>query len=393
MREGSLARSGAVRWLRDARATLRRRPMLVDGILAAIVLALGVFAVSELQNRSTGELLVASAGVIGSAAAMVWRRRFPLWSATGAAALLQISTDAFVAGTIGVLVALYSATAHGRGKWHIPTVAVLAVATMGTFVGRTGLLADEPDVIQAVLIGSAFAWAIPIVLGILVRSTRERHRRFVLDAEQSARRAVFDERVRIARELHDVVAHHVSLMGVQAGAARMVIGADDEQAARALAAIEESSRHAVTELRHMLGALRSDGAPESATPQPGLDQVPDLVEKAGRSSLAVEGERRPVPRTVDVSAYRVVQEALTNSIKHSGGATTQVRLRYQPATLEIEVLDNGTTTPKLMTGIGGHGLIGMRERVALHGGELHAGPRPGGGFGVHAVFPLDGVPA
>lgn len=380
--------------LRRLAATLRSRPMLADGILAGALAALAaVEVVFRLPGLLPDEPLVAAgllAGAIGSTVPMVWRRRFPLCAAAVVIASTFIPPTSAVGFALGSLIGLYSATAHFRRSWQAGVVATIAVVPIAAATG-SGLQAGDPDAV-AVGIGLGLIYAVPIVAGVIVRTVRARRRRFVVRAAQAARQAVFDERVRIARELHDVVAHHVSLMGLQAGAARMVIGAEDEQAARALAAIEESSRHAVTELHHMLGALRSDGEPVDPAREPGLDQVPELIAKAGRSSFDVEGEPRSVPRTVDVSAYRVVQEALTNSIKHSGGGTARVLLRYGAGTLEIDIVDNGTgTAPKLKNGIGGHGLIGMRERVALHGGELRAGPRPAGGFGVNAVFPLEEV--
>jgi signal transduction histidine kinase len=204
---------------------------------------------------------------------------------------------------------------------------------------------------------------------------------------------VLDERVRIARELHDVVAHHVSVMGVQAGAARRVLDRRPDQAAEVLSSIETSSRRAVVELHRLLGFLRRDGQADELAPQPDLGRLRELVGEAGHGALAielvVEGEPRELPATLEVSAYRVIQEALTNARKHSGGTTATVRVDYRPAELAVEVLDDGGngTMPRLEN-VGGHGLIGMRERVSLHGGHLRAGPRPGGGFAVQATFPL-----
>jgi signal transduction histidine kinase len=201
--------------------------------------------------------------------------------------------------------------------------------------------------------------------------------------------------VRIARELHDVVAHHVSVMGLQAGAARRVLGRQPDKAEAALSSIEASSRQAVLELHRLLGFLRRADQTDDLAPHPDLAQLSDLVAQAGQGALtvtlSVEGEPRPLPPTLEVSAYRVVQEALTNARKHSGGTTATVRVAYQPTMLEIEVLDDGNrgAEPPLPNA-GGHGLIGMRERVALHGGHLRAGPRPHGGFAVHATFPLNG---
>jgi signal transduction histidine kinase len=192
--------------------------------------------------------------------------------------------------------------------------------------------------------------------------------------------------VRIARELHDVVAHHVSMMGVQAGAARVVIDRDRDKAKAALSAIELSSRQAVAELHRLLGFLRQEGDRDDLAPQPGLGQLPRLAASMRDSDLAVEvhveGERRALPPTVDVSAYRIVQEALTNTVKHSSASRADVKLRFWPDELELEIIDDGRANGTPAAAAGGLGLIGMRERAALHGGELSAGPAGDGGFAV-----------
>jgi signal transduction histidine kinase len=193
--------------------------------------------------------------------------------------------------------------------------------------------------------------------------------------------------VRIARELHDVVAHHVSLMGVQAGAARLVMARDPDKATDALTSIETSSRQAVEELHRLLGFLRQGEERDELAVRPGLAQLPGLLARMRDSEVAVElsveGDERPLPPTVDVSAYRIVQEALTNTLKHAEASRVEIRLRYGPGELDLEVVDDGSAPAA--TGVGtGLGLIGMRERAALHGGKLIAGPGPGGGFAVRA---------
>ena len=222
-------------------------------------------------------------------------------------------------------------------------------------------------------------------------AAQERAARAEREREENARRAVFEERVRIARELHDVVAHHVSMMGVQAGAARMVIERDPAKARDALGAIEASSRQAVDELHRLLGFLRQAGDADDLAPSPGVSQLPGLVAGLSDSELAVEvdveGEARPLPPTVDVSAYRIVQEALTNTLKHASASRADVRLRYSPGELELEIVDDGRGATAAAGGGSGLGLIGMRERAALHGGHLEAGPVPGGGFAVRVTLP------
>jgi signal transduction histidine kinase len=182
---------------------------------------------------------------------------------------------------------------------------------------------------------------------------------------------------------------------VQAAGARRVMRRQPDQAEQALSAIEGASRQAVVEMDRLLGFLRRQGEVDDLAPQPGLGQLGELVAQlssAGLSvELSVEGEPSPLPRTVEVSAYRVVQEALTNTLKHSGGATASVRVSYGTEALEVDVIDEGPGRPgHALEGGGGHGLMGMRERVGLHGGHVRAGPRTEGGFAVHARFPLNG---
>ncbi|WP_431944042.1 sensor histidine kinase [Micromonospora marina] len=223
-----------------------------------------------------------------------------------------------------------------------------------------------------------------------LREQAEQLRRSQVEARE---RAVMGERVRIARELHDVIAHHVSVMGVQAAACRRVFDRDRDKARTALAAIEETARTSVDELRRMLGVLRDpDAAAGAATPEDtaGIDQVSALVDRARdtglRADLGVYGEPVPLPRSVSQAAYRIVQEAVTNVVKHAHATTLDVRIRYLARQLEIDVSDDGHGgVPAAGDGLG---LIGMRERVAAHGGEVEAGPRPGSGFRVRARMPL-----
>lgn len=248
------------------------------------------------------------------------------------------------------------------------------------------------------------------VIGDVARTSRrraaalaERNTELQTAQEMIAEQAVLDERVRIAREVHDVVAHHVSVMGVQAGAARRVMARSPGDAAEALSSIEASSRQAVAELQRLLGFLRtgSDDAPAGTAPQPTLSRLGGLVDQVQEAGLQVfidiDGTPRPLPASVDVSAYRVIQEALTNALKHGGvGTIVGVVVRYAPDSLVLSVTDDGRGRSNGRTGqlavrtvpSGGHGLVGMRERVALHGGVFEAGPVPGSGFAVHATFPL-----
>jgi signal transduction histidine kinase len=255
-----------------------------------------------------------------------------------------------------------------------------------------------------------FFFVVAWVTGDVARASRLRaaevaQRNAELEVAQGtiAEQAVLDERVRIAREVHDVVAHHVSVMGVQAGAARRVMARDPDQAAEVLSAVEASSRQAVAELQRLLGFLRSAPAEGETVdaPQPTLARLDPLLAQfndAGlRVSAVVEGEPRPLPPSVDLSAYRVIQEALTNALKHGGtGTMATVTLGYSTDSLELSVVDdgrgraNGRTDNRPLDPVPstGHGLVGMRERVALHGGRFEAQHRRGSGFEVKATFPL-----
>jgi signal transduction histidine kinase len=411
---------------RQATAALRRHPVATDAAVAA------AFAIAALVSLSATFELLRQDPTLDTPARpplvlalllvtlpLALRRRFPL-------SVAVVVIVAFVVGRLvlapdlpglsaweGIVsvwacwLALYSAVVHGRGVSRTTlVVAVLSVVLLGEVVREIygDALLGLPLNQGFQLAYNVVILALPLVLGAAVRSSRARRRELIERAvelqrerEENARRAVLEERVRIARELHDVVAHHVSVMGVQAGAARRVMGRQPEKAEEALGSIESSSRQAVAELHRLLGFLRQAGQSDDLAPQPALSQLPALVARAGQGPLAVEltveGDPRPLPPTLEVSAYRVVQEALTNALRHSGGTTALVRVGYRPAALEIEVHDDGPgRAPARPANLGGHGLIGMRERVGLHGGDLRAGPDPRGGFAVRATFPLNGGP-
>jgi signal transduction histidine kinase len=231
----------------------------------------------------------------------------------------------------------------------------------------------------------------------------ERSAQLMREQAAEARRIVTEERARIARELHDVVAHRVSLMTVQAGAAKAVAAEDPEGARAAMGAVEEAGRQALDELRHLLGVLRPETDPDGLGPQPSLADLPRLVEQVRAAGLDVsitDGLRTPLPARVELSVYRIVQEALTNVLKHAGPrARAEVHLRGDRSGITVEVLDDGhgVTAPPVPgaghEGRAGHGLVGMRERAHLLGGHLDAGPRTGGGFRVVAHLPAGGEAA
>ncbi|MGZ4114834.1 MAG: sensor histidine kinase, partial [Actinomycetota bacterium] len=284
-------------------------------------------------------------------------------------------------------IATYSAAAYSERERLLPVLLPVAVAA-SVAIG-VGERVDRG--LNWVTIASELflTFGIPAVLG---RMTFNRRRRIVLDRELATREATVAERGRIARELHDVVAHHMSVMVVQAAAARAVGETDPAAAAEALRRVEESGRAGLAEMRRLLGLADGDDRGERE-PQPGLARLDELLEAMRATGLpveaVVEGTPRPLPPGVDLSAYRVVQEALTNSLKHAGGARARVVLRYEPNALDLEILDDGPGPAGEAAASGGCGLIGMRQRVQLCGGAFAAGPADGGGFVVHARLPVE----
>lgn len=342
---------------------------------------------------------------------LTWRRRFPLTVLVTVTAVFfpyrLVDVPDLTVSVVVWWLALYSAGAYGSPRRRDWVRGLNVVAALGFVAYRLvtfeGSLLQGPPLLRnlfVVLFNVVFVVA-ALAFGNTMARRREYETALVERAselererEEKARRAVFDERVRIARELHDVVAHHVSVMGVQAGAARRVLQRSPAQAEEALSNIETASRQAVAELQRLLGFLRREGEVDELTPQPGLGQLDALAEEVRHAGLhveiSVEGQVRPLPPTIELSAYRIVQESLTNTIRHAGATKATVLLRYEPRVLQIQVTDDGTGLHSNGEGESpGHGLIGMRERASLHGGRLSAGPRPEGGFGVSASFPLD----
>ena len=297
---------------------------------------------------------------------------------------------------VAILVAVYSVAAYGT-RWV--SLAGLAAAEVGSVaVQLTPGRFQAPTVVSNALVIGA-AWLLGHFVGVRRAYTarlEERTAELEQAREELARRAVTEERLRLARELHDVVAHAMSVIAVQSGVGAHVANSQPEEAAKALAAIEATSRAALEELRRLLGVLRQDSEPQGdLTPVPGLADLDSLLAEVSKAGLGVrlrvEGTPSPLPAGVDLSAYRIVQEALTNVVKHAGPARAQVVVGYGDREVTVEVTDDGrgVTAPAGDGRAGtGHGLIGMRERVAAFNGDLEAGPRPGGGFRVAARLPL-----
>ena len=363
-----------------------RRPWTSAGLRGfadvAVPYAVGAFLVLVAlgegdDGASTGVVLLLVALAVVQAVALRWRRSHPLpvtaITVVGGLAWLLIAPETVmpVAGYFAVF-ALASVEPPRVSLFGL--LALMAVASVNFFTTTGG------DGAFAVVLGVG-AWA----LGEAARNRRE-----VIHEE--AKRAVADEQARIARELHDVVAHSVSVIVVQAAAADDVFDEHPDKARAALRSIEQTGRDALGELRRVLSGVRPVEEAGAHEPAPGLDRVEELAEPLRAGGLDVvmrrEGNAAEIPAGVDLSAYRIVQEALTNTLRHSRATRVDVLLRLGADALEVDVRDNGRTVADGGAG-GGRGLVGMRERAALLGGTLEAGPMKGGGYRVHALLPLE----
>ncbi|MEU2227446.1 MULTISPECIES: sensor histidine kinase [unclassified Streptomyces] len=390
---------------------LRRHPMWVDAFWAVVLLGVSGASVVSLagdpgQHGTVPGGLAVSAVLCGVVAL---RRRLPepMLLVALVTGLVQLVLDVqTTVADFAMLVITYTVAAVGaRWSSRLALAVSLCAATVAQIRWpdeRTGF-AGQVAIAVFQTVPFALAW----VLGDSVRTRRayfaqleERAARLEREREAQAKVAVAAERARIARELHDVVAHNVSVMVVQADGAAYVMDAAPDQARKALETISSTGRQALAEMRRLLGVLRTGEHQESGeyVPQPDVDQIDDLVEQCRSSGLPVdfkvEGTPRPLPSGVELTAYRIVQEALTNTRKHGGPNTgASVRLVYFDDGLGLLVEDDGKGAPHELYEEGGadgrgHGLIGMRERVGMVGGTLDAGPRPGGGFRISALLPL-----
>ena len=354
----------------------------------------GTIAV-EYSRVSTSLLIAALVLAFFKSVPLWWRRRQPV-------AVLVIVAGALLVGDLlglsqpasdgAIIFAAYAVSVYGSSTARLWVVALAAIGTLVAFI--TAVTGFSPRHESLLTLGppSLVAW----VIGDYIRGRRtffadliSRHR---LEAETLRRQAVDEERLRIARELHDVVAHNVSVMAIQAGAAR-VAGSSDGASAKSLQSIETTARDTLAELNRLLGVLRKEPGQPETSPQPGLEQLDALLKTARESGLDVDlrvtGDQRPLPAALDLTAYRIVQEAITNALKHAHASRIEVRVSYLPDALELAVRDNGEGgSEEAIRASTGHGLIGMRERVALFGGELEAGSADVGGFTVRSRLPL-----
>jgi len=356
-------------------------------VLAVVLTAL---AQAEVWFGHGDHRLVAAFVAFVATASIAFRRRFPTLVGIVVPLLYAIELGFWgdpqiIAASIGFFCALY-----GLAVWTPPGRFALGIGFLvaGFFIASYGPQGSVGNTALFTVVTLAVVLLVRRVLG-------ERERRAQLaerERDIAAREAVVEERARIARELHDAIAHNVSMMVVQAGAERRVLEDDGGTTQEVLETIERIGRGALTEMRRLVGMLRSDGG-DPLAPQPGLDDLATLVSQVTDAGLPVElhveGERRKLPVGIELSAYRIVQEALTNALKHAGEARATVLVRYGTDSLELEIVDDGTgETRKAPVSPGGHGLVGMRERVALYGGRLDAGRHPSGGFAVRVLLPV-----
>jgi signal transduction histidine kinase len=358
-----------------------------DVLLAIVLVGLGLAQVGGNEGLGLDEKLASVAALAVVGAALAVRGQYPLLPL----ALLTLSplverwagdaADAEAFGLI-VLVCVYTAAAHTSGvQMWIGGAITFALAWVA-------LVTDPDGVYLGGLLFFGMLFGTPWAIGRAIRHRRLREAQ--LEREKAeAEAAIADERARIARELHDVVAHAISVIVLQARGGRKLLDDEPDEARRALDAIENTASQALAEMRRLLGLLRETDAELALVPQPTLAHLDDLVAQVRDAGLPVElvvdGEPTELPPGVDLSAYRIVQEALTNALKHAGPATARVAVRYGEGELDLEVSDDGTGTAN---GHGaGHGLTGIRERVAVFGGDLEAGQRAEGGFAVRARLP------
>lgn len=391
-----------------------RRSQIFDLILALVLAGASFqYAVSNASGRvydvlwGLTELRPAGAGVwlglvlitLLSSLPLVLRRKYPLavlWFVMASTAVAP--TDAVRITFYALVVATYSVAAYS--PYRILALVSLPVALLVLGNLPDGATSTVPDEYVPVLVLVPLAFAANGLRTWRLRNEEGQSQLAAMADEraEALSRAVRHERARIARELHDVVTHNVSVMVIQAGAARKVMASNADQARDALLAVETSGRSALSELGHVMGLLTMDAedAPSAGSelaPQPGLDNLDELVSRLRDTGvtvdLSVTGRQRRLPDGIELAAYRVVQEGLTNMVKHAVGAVATVRVNFRAHVLEIEVSDTGGSSSPAAAAGNGRGLIGLRERLAVYGGTVEAGPCPAGGYQVRAAIPLE----
>ncbi len=377
------------------------RTYAFDALIVAFAVE-GALEVALRQDAADAPTLtpwVAVPGIALVVLPLLARRRFPF--AAPASTWLVASVLSFVDGRLVGFSASSSiaglAAAFLLGNLRDGTKARAGLAVV--LVGASLVIYNGPDFSTAELVFTPILFGIGWLAGFALRervdqaeAAEARAQQAERERETAARIAVAEERARIARELHDIVAHAVSVMVLQVGAVRHGLPEELADDREALGGVERTGRTALTEMRRLLGAMRREGDGVDLSPQPGLDRLDSLLDEVGRAGLPVqlhvEGDAAPLPRAVELSAYRIVQEGLTNALKHARASQADVTVRYAPGELRLEVRDDGVGAVS-SDGLG-HGLVGIRERVKIYGGEMSAGALPEGGFVLSARLPLEG---
>ena len=371
---------------------LRRHPFDALVVLLAVVAEIKAWIVPGAGPK-----------VVFISASLLWtlplllRRRFPFaapvfaFAVQAAASAADPALGVETTGLVALLLSFWVVGAENERGQAIAGAAIgfASIAVVAELDVRVGL----ENAVWGIILGSVVCL---IAYALQRRAKRaaeleERASRLERELKERAHAEVLAERTRIARDLHDLVAHSVSLMTVQAGAARLLLPSDPARARESLRSVEETGREALADLRRLFGIVRGEEGDAALAPQPGLARLDALLEQSRKAGLpvevAIEGKRRMLPPGVDLTAYRIVQESLTNALKHAGPACAQVTIRYGREVLDLEITDDGRRT---RNGEGtGHGLVGMRERVALYGGEFEAGPRRRDGYAVRARLPIE----
>jgi signal transduction histidine kinase len=362
---------------------LPSRSTAFDVVLAVALAVVGT--IDALRSGDWPQPYMASAALVAfSALCLVWRRRRPLLAYAGTMGALTViavglgHTEAGAGILIG-FIATYTVAAYGDNLAY--AIAVGLIFAVSNSVGQ----APEEALWDAAF--NVVALALPFVAGVTVRALGRRTATLETEQTVAAAKAAEEERRRIARELHDIISHGLGLVVLQAGVADQVLDRDPDRAREALAQIRQTGQEAIGELSTLVGLIRED--PPTSDPQPTLADIERLVDSTRAAGLEVQlhtlGPTRPLPAAVELNAYRVVQEGLTNALKHAGHANVNVLLHYRPNNLEVEIVDDGDGAQR---GNGGrHGLPGLRERVAVFGGRFEAGSQPDGGWRISASFP------
>jgi signal transduction histidine kinase len=376
-------------------------PLLIFGLGVVDLSQNGSWSSEGAKATFPGPVGIHAAFLFATTVPLVWRKRYPFQVALVVTAasfvwilsMFKWSDQPPIEPALSLMVVLFALATRAEG-WELTVGTVIcgSLVFAGEIIG--GIAGQGVGNVFPALLLFALTWVLGRVLfrhSQVASAQQDRADRLELEQEVRAQEAAERERARIARELHDVIAHSLSMIVVQAAAERRTLGSEQQSCAGVLAAIENTGRQTMSELRRLLGVLRKDDTGLSFSPQPGLDHLPDLVAELAEAGVDVDvktsGELTRVPAGVDLSAYRIIQECLTNVVKHARATKATVEVSQRPRCLEIEVTDNGQGSTA--DGPDGFGLIGMRERTAVYDGQVEAGPLTTGGYKVRAMLRFD----